>query len=100
MQEKCYRDLQVHSGIGGIGLLELLALIAVPLILFPLFTLLEINFIYILAIEVALLIIVRMANRISPFAHGLISFVSFHFLWPKKLSAYKLEEQDYIVKKR
>jgi hypothetical protein len=100
MEEKCYRDLQSHGEIAGVGLFALLALIAVPILLFPIFTLLEINFFYILVIDIALFVLFRMANRVSPFAHGLVSFVCFYFIWPKKLSAYKLEEKDYLVRKK
>ena len=45
MEEKCYRHLQTQSGIGGIGLLELLALLAVPIMLFPVFVIMELNFV-------------------------------------------------------
>ena len=96
MEEKCYRHLQTQSGIGGIGLLELLALLAVPIMLFPVFVIMELNFVYILGIEIMLAIVFRMANKISPFQHGLASFVSFNFLWPKKMSAFKLQEQSYF----
>lgn len=97
MEEKCYRDLQTHSSIGGVGLFELLALLAVPILLFPIFTLLNLNFIYILAFEIALVVVFRMANSISPFHHGLISFVAYHFLWPKKLSAFKSEAVESVA---
>jgi hypothetical protein len=99
MEEKCYRDLQSRGEIAGVGLFELLALVAVPILLFPIFTLLNLSFFFILVIEVVLVVLFRMANRVSPFAHGLASYVFYHFIWPKKLSAYKLEEQDYLVRK-
>lgn len=100
MEEKCYRNLQSHGEIAGVGLFALLALVAVPILLFPIFTLLEINFFYILLIDVALLVVLRLANRLSPFEHGLVSYVCFHFYWPKKLSAYRLQEKDYLVRKK
>lgn len=100
MEEKCYRDLQSHGEIAGVGLFALLALIGVPILLFPIFTLLAVSFFYILLIDIALFVVFRLANRVSPFEHGLISFVCFHFIWPKNLSAYRLEEKDYLVKKK
>jgi hypothetical protein len=100
MEEKCYRDLQSHGEIAGVGLFELFALLAVPLALFPIFTLLDISFFYILLVVLALFFLFRQGNQVSPFAHGLISFYCFNFVWPKKLSAYKLEERDYLVRKK
>jgi predicted membrane metal-binding protein len=100
MPEKCYRHLQGRGEIAGVGLFAVLALVAVPILLFAVFTLLDINFFYILIIEAALVVVFRMANRVSPFEHGLVSFVCFHLLWPKRLSAYKLEERDYLVRKK
>jgi hypothetical protein len=98
MEEKCYRDLQTQSGIAGFGIFEIMALLIVPVLLFAVFTLMNLNFIYILGTEIMLLVIFRMANNISPFQHGLISFIASNFLWPKKLSAFKLQEQDYFIK--
>lgn len=98
MEEKCYRDLEARSGISGIGIIEIMALLAVPIMLFPVFVLLDLNFIYILGIEIMLVVIFRMANNISPFQHGLISFIASNFLWPKKLSAFKLQERNYLFK--
>jgi hypothetical protein len=100
MEEKCYRDLQSRGEIAGVGLFELLALVAVPILLFPVFTLLDLSFFFILVIDLILFVLFRMANRVSPFEHGLASYVCFHFIWPRKLSAYKLEERDYLVKKK
>ena len=100
MEEKCYRHLQTPSGIGGVGLFELLALLAVPILLFPVFVIMELSFIYILGIEIMLAIVFRMANKVSPFQHGLISFVSFNFLWPKRLSAFKPQEQHSFSGKK
>ncbi|MDZ7344693.1 MAG: hypothetical protein ONA90_09305 [candidate division KSB1 bacterium] len=100
MEEKCYRDLQHRGEIAGVGLFELMALLAVTLLLMMLFNLLDLSFLYILVIDVIALAILRQANRISPFAHDLLSYVCFHFIWPKKLSAYQLEEHDYLVKKK
>ena len=100
MEEKCYRDVQSRGEIAGVGLFELLALVAMPILLFPIFTLLDLSFFFILVIDMALFVLFRLANRVSPFAHGLISYLCFHFFWPSKLSAYKLEEQDYLVTKK
>jgi hypothetical protein len=100
MEEKCYRDLQSHGEIAGVGLFALMALVAVPILLFPIFTLLNVSFFYILVLDIALFVLFRMGNRVSPFEHGLVSYVCFHFIWPRKLSAYKLEERDYLVKKK
>lgn len=99
MEEKCYRDLQNRGEIAGVGLFELMALLALTLLLFMLFNLLGLSLLYILILDVIVFAILRQANRISPFEHDLISFFSFHFVWPKKLSAYRLEEHDYVVEK-
>jgi len=100
MEEKCYRDLQSRGEIGGVGLFALFALIGVPIVLFPIFTLLDVSFFYILVIELILFFVLRLGNRVSPFEHGLISYICFNFIWPRKLAAYKLEEQDYLVTKK
>jgi hypothetical protein len=100
MEEKCYRDLQNRGEIAGVGLFELMALLAVTLLLFMVFNLLRLSLIYILIIDVIAFAILRQANRISPFEHDLISFFCFHFIWPRKLSAYRLEEHDYVVQKK
>jgi len=99
MEEKCYRDLHGRGEIAGIGLFESLALVAVPILLFPVFTALDINFFFILVIVAALFVLFRLAARVSPFAHGLVSFVLFHFVWPRKLSAHQLEEREYLKRK-
>ncbi|MDZ7290683.1 MAG: hypothetical protein ONB44_14010 [candidate division KSB1 bacterium] len=99
MEEKCYRDLQSRGEIVGVSLFELLALVAVPILLFPIFTLLDISFFYILVIVLVLLFLFRLGNRVSPFEYGLISYLFFSFVWPRKLSGYKLEERDYLVRK-
>lgn len=100
MEEKCYRDLQSRGELAGVGLFELLALLALTLLLFMLFNLLNLSLVYILIIDVLLFALLRQANRISPFEHDLLSLISFHFIWPRKLSAYKLDEHDYLVKKK
>ncbi len=100
MQEKCYRHLQIQSGVGGVGLLEMLVLVAVPILLIPMFTLFDVNFLFIIIVEIGLFILFRFANKITPFAFGLTSYIGFHFLWPKKLSAFVLREFDYIVRKK
>ena len=38
----------------------------------------------------------RFGNRVSGFDYGVISFLSFHLLWPRQLSAFGLEEHDYL----
>jgi hypothetical protein len=100
MEEKCYRDLQSRGEIAGVGLFAVFALIGVPIVLFPIFTLLQVSFFYILLLDLALFLLFRLGNRVSPFEHGLISYVCFNFLWPRRLSAFKLEEQDYLVKQK
>jgi hypothetical protein len=100
MEEKCYRDLQSRGEIAGVGLFALFALLAVPILLFPIFTLLDVSFFYILVLDLILFILFRLGNRVSPFEHGLISYACFNFIWPRKLSAYKLEEKDYLVKQK
>jgi hypothetical protein len=99
MEEKCYRDLQSRGELAGISLFELMALLALTLLLFMIFNLLGLSLIYIVVIDVIIFAILRQANRISPFEHDVISLFCFHFVWPRKLSAYKLDEQDYLVKK-
>jgi len=100
MEEKCYRDLQSRGEIAGVGLFALFALLGVPIALFPIFTLLDVSFFYILVLDLFLFLLFRLGNRVSPFEHGLISYLYFNFIWPRKLSAFKLEERDYIVKKQ
>jgi len=100
MQEKCYRDLQSRGEIAGVGLFALFALLAVPIVLFPIFTLLDVSFFYILVLELMLFFVFRQGNRVSPFEHGLLSYIYFNFIWPRKLSAYKLEERDYFVQQK
>lgn len=94
MEEKCYRDLQTQGEVFGIGLFELLALLAVPLLLFPIFTLLDVSFLYIAAVEIVLIVLFRLANSVSPFRYGFISYVHYHFIWPRALSGYPLDEHD------
>jgi hypothetical protein len=100
MEEKCYRDLQSRGEIAGVGLFALFALIGLPIVLFPIFTLLNVSFFYILVLDLILFLLFRLGNRVSPFEHGLISYVCFNFFWPRRLSAFKLEEQDYLVKQK
>ena len=94
--EKCYRDIQNRGQIAGVNLLEVFVLLGVPIILFPIFTLLNLNFGFILIIEVFLYAVFRLANRVSHFEFGLLSFIYSKFIWPKKLSAYGLDESQYI----
>jgi len=100
MEEKCYRDLQGRGEIAGVGLFALFALLAVPILLFPIFTLLDVSFFYILVLDLILFILFRLGNRVSPFEHGLISYACFNFIWPRRLSAYQLDERDYVVGKK
>jgi len=50
----------------------------------------------ILIIEVLLYTIFRLAARISHFDYGLASFVFSKFIWPRKLSAFSLDEKAYF----
>lgn len=94
--EKCYRDIQSRGQIAGLNLLEIFILVGIPLILFPIFTLLKLNFGIILIIEILLYTLFRLAARVSHFDYGLASFVFSKFIWPKKLSAFGLDERKYI----
>jgi hypothetical protein len=100
MEEKCYRDLQSRGEIAGVGLFALFALLAVPIVLFPIFTLLDVSFFYILILELMLFFVFRLGNRVSPFEHGLLSYIYFNFIWPRKLSAYRLDEREYLVRQK
>ena len=100
MEEKCYRHLQSRGEILGMSLFEGFALLTAPIILFLLFTLFKINSIYIIFFEAILVTIFRMGNKVSPFQFGMLSFVAYHVLWPRKLAAYKLEEYDYLVSEK
>lgn len=97
--EKCYRDIQSRGQIAGLSLLEVFILLAVPILLFPFFTLLNLNFGIILVIEIFLYTLFRLAARVSHFDYGLASFVYSRFIWPKQLSAYGLDEKQYIKEK-
>ncbi|MBN2008757.1 hypothetical protein JW960_05390 [candidate division KSB1 bacterium] len=94
--EKCYRDVQDKGKIAGLNLFELFILLGIPPLLFPVFTLFSLNFVFILLIETVLFFVFRLANRISSFDYGLLSFIYSKFIWPKELSAYELDEQQYI----
>ncbi len=94
--EKCYRDIQNRGQIAKINILELFILIGVPLLLFPIFTLFNLNTLIILVIEVLLYIIFRMADRISTFEYGMASFIYSRFIWPQKLAAFVLDEKRYL----
>jgi hypothetical protein len=100
MEEKCYRDLQSRGEIAGVGLFALFALLAVPIVLFPIFTVLDVSFFYILILELMLFFVFRLGNRVSPFEHGLLSYIYFNFIWPRKLSAYRLDEREYLVRQK
>ena len=94
--EKCYRDIQSRGQIVGLSLLEVFILLAVPILLFPFFTLLNLSFGIILVIEVLLYTVFRMAARSSHFDYGLLSLVYSRFIWPRRLSAYEIDEREYI----
>ncbi len=94
--EKCYRDIQTRGMIAGLNILEVFILIGVPLLLFPIFTLLNLNFGIILIIEILLYTIFRLAARVSHFDYGLASFIYSKLIWPKRLSAYRLDETKYL----
>jgi len=82
--EKCYRDIQNRGQIAGLNILEIFILLGVPILLFPLFTLINLSSIF------------RLAARISHFDYGLASFVFSKFIWPRKLSAFSLDEKAYF----
>lgn len=71
-------------------------MLAVPLLLFPIFTLFDINFGFILLIEGFLFFLFRLAANVSHFDYGLASFIFSRFIWPRKLSAYVLDERRYL----
>ena len=96
MNEKCYREIQARGQLGGVSLFELLALLAFPIALAPLFVWLELNLLFVFALDVALYAVLRLGNRVSGFEYGVISFLSFHFFWPRQLSAFGLDEHDYV----
>jgi len=100
MEEKCYRDLQSRGEIAGVGLFALFALLGVPIALFPIFILLNVSFFYILVLDLILFFLFRLGNRVSPFEHGLISYLCFNFIWPRQLSAYRLDEREYLVQQK
>ena len=96
MTDKCYREIQTPGQLGGVSVLELFILIAFPIALAPLFIWLKLNLLIVFALDVALYAVLRLGNRVSGFEHGVISFFSFHFLWPRQLSAFVLDEHDYL----
>jgi hypothetical protein len=94
--EKCYRDIQNRGQIAGLNILEIFILLGVPILLFPIFTLINLGFGVIIIIEVFLYTVFRLAARVSHFDYGLISFIYSKFIWPRKLSAYALDEKQYF----
>lgn len=98
--EKCYREIQNQGRVAGVNIVELFILLAVPLLLFPVFTLLKLNSLIIFAIELLLYIIFRLAERVSTFGFGLASFVYSKLIWPRRLSAYSLDEKHYLKDKK
>ncbi|MBC6947529.1 hypothetical protein DWB58_06285 [candidate division KSB1 bacterium] len=99
MTEKCYREIQAHSQLAGVSPIEAIILLAVPIVLAPFFTLMDINLLFAFVIDIFVYALLRFSNRLSGFDHGLVSFLSFHFIWPKQLSGFKLDEHDYLRKK-
>lgn len=97
--EKCYRDIQSRGQIAGLSLLEVFVLLAVPILLFPIFTLLNLSFGIILVTEILLYALFRMAARSSHFDYGLLSLVYSRFIWPRRLSAYEIDEREYFKDK-
>lgn len=97
--EKCYRDIQSRGQIAGLSLLEVFILLGVPILLFPIFTLLKLSFGIILIIDLLLYVLFRLAARVSHFDYGLISFVYSKIIWPRQLSAYGLDEKEYLKDK-
>ena len=96
MTEKCYREIQAHGQLGGVSIIELFVLIAFPIALAPLFVWLELNLLIVFALTLMLYAVLRVGNRVSGFDFGVISFLSFYLLWPRQLSAFVLEEHDYV----
>lgn len=94
--EKCYRDIQSKGFILGLNLMEVFILLAVCLVLFPIFTLFDLNMGIIFALALILFFVFRLANRLSVFDYGLLSFIYSKFVWPQRLSAYALDEKPYL----
>lgn len=94
--EKCYRDIQNKGFIAGLSLLEVFILLAVCLVLFPIFTLLDINIGIIFILALVLFFVFRLANRLSVFDYGLLSFIYSKFVWPHRLSAFVIDEHPYL----
>lgn len=94
--EKCYRDIQNRGQIAGLNILEIFILLGVPLLLFPIFTLIGINVVFIFLIEIVLYFLFRLASRISTFDFGLVSYIFSHLIWPRHLSAFTLDERRYL----
>lgn len=94
--EKCYQHIQSRGQIAGLSLVEIFILLGVPLVLFPIFTLFSLNTIAIVILEIVLYIVTRLANRVSRFDHGLLSWIFSKFVWPQQLSAFPLDEKRYL----
>jgi hypothetical protein len=82
--------------LGGVSLIELFILLGFPIALAPVFVWLNLNLLFVFALDLVLYALLRMGNRVSGFDYGVISFFSFHFLWPRQLSGFALEEHDYL----
>jgi len=76
--------------------MELLLLLAFPIALAPIFIWLKLNLLIVFALALILYTALRFGNRVSGFDYGVISFLSFHFFWPRQLSGFALEEHDYL----
>ena len=94
--EKCYRDIQSKGFILGLNIMEVFILLGVCLLLFPIFTLFDLNMGFIFVLAIILFFVFRLANRLSVFDYGLLSFIYSKFVWPQKLSAYALDEKPYL----
>jgi hypothetical protein len=96
MLEKCYREIQAHGQLGGVSIIEIMILLAFPIMLAPIFTWLGLNLLFVLALDLILYALLRFGNRISGFDYGVVSFFSFNFIWPRRLSGFNLDEHDYL----
>ena len=96
MTEKCYREIQSHGQLGGVSPIELIVLIGFPILVAPVLTMLDLNLLLAFALDAIVYAVLRISNRLSGFEHGVISFLNFQFVWPRKLPAFPLEEHDYL----
>ncbi len=94
--EKCYQHIQSRGQIAGLSIVEIFILLGIPLVLFPIFTLFSLNTVAIIILEIILYLIIRLTNRVSQFDYGLLSFIFSKFVWPQRLSAFPLDEKQYL----